>query len=169
MRCTHSVLGFYFTVLSASHSLKDILNSILSFSIEVSSLIHSFSPEHYDTVIKGLIKNKQKSELSLNELSNQFWSPIEDHNFNFNEKEQQIQFLENSQKSHSQEKIVNFCREIFNVKPRLLLSSSSFEKLENYNENIETIALHYDNVNYSVIEDIKKFHDSSNLSYYYDN
>lgn len=120
-RNTYGTLGFCFQVQSSKFSVEAVTTAMLAFISEMhDKVIASCAPESYSDQVEALRGNKLTPPQSLSEAARAHWSEIEDGTLCFHAARQQAALLRDDER-FSQQAMSDFCREMFLLKPKLLV------------------------------------------------
>ena len=83
LRNTFTILGFYFYVVSSSHSVSDMQSAIWHFATSIADMISNSSDEVYANQVSALRMKLLAPANSLQESADEHWRSLEDTNSKF--------------------------------------------------------------------------------------
>jgi secreted Zn-dependent insulinase-like peptidase len=88
------MLGFTIEVVSSSHTLPHIQESVLTFlNSSFASLLKNMSETTFSTYRRAIISHLQTSALSVGEVAEENWSEIEERRYHFTSKIDRAQLI----------------------------------------------------------------------------
>jgi secreted Zn-dependent insulinase-like peptidase len=107
------ILGYNFTVLSASHSVVDVRTAILKYVGNLMQYFsHDLSEEDLETHRRSLISKRSLPFTSLAEAASENWSSIESRRYDFDSREVDVAMLRSGYEDVAGTKVVDRSRMI---------------------------------------------------------